>query len=78
MREPDLLWAELSIVHHILTAAINNKVGAVKNLNILPVQLHRAAVGETSLQAISVRVELVGPMESVSNFLLLCRCARKK
>ena len=70
MKEPNLLWAELSIVHHILTAAINNKVGAVRNLNLLPVPPHRAAVGETSLQAISVRVELVGPMESAFNFLL--------
>ena len=69
MKEPNLLWADLSIVHHILTVAINNKVGAVKNLNVLPVQLRRAA-GETSLEAISVRVELVAPMESVSGFLL--------
>ena len=70
MKDPNLLWGELSIVHHILTAAINNKVGAVKNLTVLPVQSHRAPVGETALEAISVRVELVGPMESISNFLL--------
>ncbi len=70
MKDPNLLWGELSIVHHILTAAINNKIGAVKNLTVLPVQPRHAAAGETFLEAISVRVELVGPMESASNFLL--------
>ena len=71
MKEPNLLWAELSIIHHILTAAINSKVGTVKNISVLPIQPYRAAGGtEVYLEEIPVRVELIAPQESAANFLL--------
>ena len=71
MEEPKLLWAQLSIVHHILTAAINSKVTTVKNVSVLPIQPYRAAGrAEVYLEEIPVRIELVAPMESAANFLL--------
>ena len=71
MKEPNLLWAQLSIVHHILTAAINSKVGTVKNVSVLPIQPYRAAGGtEVYLEEIPVRIELIAPQESAANFLL--------
>ena len=66
-----LLWAQLSIVHHILTAAINSKVTTVKNVSVLPIQPHRAAGrAEVYWEEIPVRIELIAPQESAANFLL--------
>jgi len=71
MKEPNLLWAELSIVHHLLTVAINGKVASLKNVSVLPIQPHRAAGGtEVYLVEIPVRIELIAPMESAAYFLL--------
>ena len=71
MKEPNLLWAELAMVHHVLTAAINSKAGTVKNLSLLTVQPYRPAGGtEVYLEEIPLRVELVASVESVANFLL--------
>ncbi|MBI3851096.1 MAG: hypothetical protein HY298_12590 [Verrucomicrobia bacterium] len=71
MKEPNLLWAELAIVHHILTTAINSKVSTIKNLSVLPLQMYRVPGGtEVNLEEIPVRIELVAPMESAASFLL--------
>jgi len=71
MTEPNLLWAELAIVHHLLTLAINSKVTSVKNLSMLPIQAHRAADGTAvHLVEIQVRIEMIAPMESAASFLL--------
>ncbi len=71
MTEPNLLWAELAIVHHLLAMAINCKVAVVKNITVLPVQSYNANGGpESYLSEIPVRIELVAPMESAANFLL--------
>ncbi len=82
MKEPNLLWAELSIIHHILTAAINNKVGTVKNVSVLRESEGRRQKAEgrppasdlrpptSAWEEIPVRIELIAPQESAVNFLL--------
>jgi hypothetical protein len=71
MTEPNLLWAELAIVHHLLTLAINSKVASVKSVSVLPIQSDRANGGtEAYWVEIPVRIELIAPMESAASFLL--------
>lgn len=69
-KDTSVLWAQLSLVHHVLTVAINSKVGHVKNLTLLTPRPDRATCGaEIYWQEISLRIELFAPAPSAANFL---------
>ena len=69
-RDPSVLWAQLSLVDHILTVAINCEVGHVNNLTLLPTQpVPGATGGERTWQEIPLRIELIAPMAAAEKFL---------
>ena len=69
-KDPGLLWAQLSIVHHVLTVAINSKVGQVKNIVALPSRPDQGTRGgESQWREIPMRIELIGMAPAAANFL---------
>jgi hypothetical protein len=69
-RDPSVLWAQLAMVHHVLTVAINSKVGQVKNVSLLATQPEAVVnVADVVWQEIQLRIELIAPMPSAANFL---------
>lgn len=70
LQQPSMLWPQLAIACHLLTTAIQSKVGTVRSLAVLPLTANPSAVDANGLAAIPVRIELIGSMTSISRFLL--------
>lgn len=70
VKQPEMLWAELSFVDDLLTLAINSKVTAIQALS-LPLSLTNAPPTNRPppLAEIPVQIELTGPMPNVTRFL---------
>ena len=69
--QPELLWVQLAIVNKLLSAAIACKVSVIKSLSVEPLEPHHSSgEGREFLEEIPVRIEVVGPTETVSRFLL--------
>jgi len=70
MRQPALLWAQLSLINHLLATAINCKVSAVHELSI-PATLAESQPTSRPpvLDEIPVQIELTGSTASVVRFL---------
>jgi len=71
MPAPALLWPRLHMANHLLLTAIHCKVGALRSLSQLPSLSHRAAANQSVfLEELPMRLELIGPMDSISRFLV--------
>ncbi len=69
IENPGKLWAQLSIVHHILVTAINSKVGSIKSVGLLPMRSHPTTGTEVFWDEFPVQIEVEGPMNAVSDLL---------
>jgi hypothetical protein len=70
MPNPALLWPRLYLADQLLLTAIHCKVGALRALDQLPAISHRAgATQSVFLAELPMRLDLIGPMDSVSRFL---------
>ncbi len=70
--EPALLWAQLTLVNHVLTLAVLSKVSAIPSLlTPAPEPLRLAESGGVFLDVIPIRLELVGSADALSQFLRL-------
>ncbi len=70
VRQPELLWAQLDAVHHLLTTALRCKIGAVNRVYLPPVRPHlMPETDETFLYELPVRVELIGSMTSIGQLM---------
>jgi hypothetical protein len=71
MPTPELLWPRLYMANHLLLTAVQCKVGTLRSLNQLPSISHRAAATRSLfLEELPMHLELIGPMDSVSRFLV--------
>ncbi|MBM3879799.1 MAG: hypothetical protein FJ387_08780 [Verrucomicrobia bacterium] len=69
--EPALLWPRLYMATQLLLTAIHCQVGTVSALTQLPAETHRSAAGGVGfLEAMPMRLELVGPAEALHRFLM--------
>lgn len=70
VKQPEMLWAELSFIEDLLTLAINSKVTTLHALS-LPLSLTNAPPTNRPppLAEIPVQIELTGPVPSVARFL---------
>jgi hypothetical protein len=70
VRQPDLLWAELALVEHLLTSAIRAKVTSIDALHVPTMFTNNAnGTGAWSLAEIPVRLELTAPGPVLSAWL---------
>lgn len=69
IRQPDLLWAELALVEHLLTTAIHCKVTAIESLNVLTAFTNYPPLGVWTLAEIPVRIELTAPASAITSLL---------
>jgi len=70
LKSPALLWAELSFIDALLTAAINARVTAIHSLTApLPLTTAPPTNGLRILAELPVQVELTGPAPNVAKFL---------
>ena len=76
LKHPELLWAQLALVDHVLETAVRCPLSAINNLSVRPPQ--PAAANENFLPAadeLVVNIDVTGPAPAVSRFLL-CLAAR--
>jgi hypothetical protein len=70
IRQPELLWAELALIEHLLTTAIHCKVTAIESLHVPTSFTNYPPFGATWwLAEIPVRIELTAPAAAVSRLL---------
>jgi hypothetical protein len=68
--QPELLWAELSLIEHVLTAAIRCKVSSVDSLHVPASFTNDAPVtGQRQLAEIPLRIELTAPAPALAAWL---------
>jgi hypothetical protein len=68
--EPGLLWAQLSLVQHLVHLAIQSKVSAVQSLAApIPEPVRFAEGGGVFMEVIPIRLEVTGPADALSRFL---------
>jgi len=71
MPQPAFLWPRLHLANQLLLSAVHCKVSALKSLTQLPALAHRSTIDDAVfLQELPMRLELVGPMDAVSRFLV--------
>ncbi len=70
VKQPEMLWAELSFIDDLLTLAVNSKVTTIQALN-LPLSFTNAPPTNRPppLVQIPVQIELTGPVANVARFL---------
>jgi hypothetical protein len=69
-QQPALLWAQLTLLRHLLVVAVNAKVTAISEVKLPPIQLHTSGTDpQDSLAEIPVRIQLTGPTPAISRFL---------
>jgi hypothetical protein len=68
VKQPELLWAALSLVNSLLRAAILCKVGAIHNLDVAIVNAASTNSNER-LTEIPIQVEFTGPVASVARLM---------
>ncbi len=69
--EPSLLWARLHLAHQLLLTAIHCKVGTLRSLTQLPPVFHSTKKDAgVFLEELPMRLELTGPMDAVTRFLI--------
>lgn len=69
---PTLLWPELSIAHHLVTAAIQCQLGRVVQVQVLPFQVYPGSTNASRvLFELPVRLEVVGSGGAAGRFLEL-------
>lgn len=68
---PDFLWAQLSLYHQAVSAAVAQRPSVIRSAMVLPVVFH-AGVGESKAgwAEIPIRLELSGSMEAAYKVLL--------
>jgi len=70
VQKPELLWAQLEAAHQLLSTAVHCKVRAVSRMQLSAIPTPAPfETEETTLQELSVRVELVGSMAAVGQLL---------
>ena len=69
VKEPALLWAELEIIHCLLTSALNCQVAAIHSLATTPLTNAPPTNSFRTLAELPVQVELSGPAPNVTRFL---------
>jgi hypothetical protein len=67
-RDPSLLWAKLSMVHHVLSVAINSKAARIKSVSFLPTPTG-GKTAEDFWQEIRFRIEFVSSTPAAETFL---------
>ncbi len=67
---PAFLWAQLAVVHHVLSTAVAQGPTLVKSSKMLPTRTHRGTEGDgQQWQEVPVRIELAGNMEAMVRVL---------
>ncbi|MEK7685290.1 MAG: hypothetical protein AAB466_07710 [Verrucomicrobiota bacterium] len=70
-KEPALLWGQLGFASHLLRTAIQCKVPSIKTLHLPSSQSYPArGASQDALEEIPLHLELSGPMNVISKFLL--------
>ena len=70
MPQPGLLWPRLDVATQVLLSAIHAKVTTIKLMTQIPTSNHRTATDNAIfLHELPMRVEMSGPMASISRFL---------
>jgi hypothetical protein len=68
-KDPSLLWAKLSMVHHVLSVAINSKVAQIKSVSLLPAPTGAGKTAGDFWQEIRFRLEFVSSTPATEIFL---------
>ncbi len=69
-QQPALLWAQLDLLHYLLTAAVNAKVSAVTEVKLPPIQFYGSRTNGVDLLAeIPLQIQLIGAAPNVGRFL---------
>lgn len=67
---PELLWAQLTVTHHLVDTALRCGVASIHMIDSLPPQDHRRkGGGPVFLHRIPARIQLSGPFNAVARFL---------
>lgn len=69
-QQPALLWAQLTLLRHLLVGAVNAKVTAVTEVKLPPIQFHASRTNSNDFLAeIPLQIELSGAAPAVGRFL---------
>jgi hypothetical protein len=69
-QQPALLWAQLTLLRHLLAAAVNAKVTAVTEVKLPPVQFHASRTNSHDhLAEVALQIQLSGAAPAVARFL---------
>ena len=69
MREPALLWAQLTFLDSLLTTAINAKVAGIQSIGAPMPFTNAPAANGRSLVELPLQIELTGPTGNIARFL---------
>jgi hypothetical protein len=68
--QPNLLWAQLDFLDHLLGCAIRSRVTSIETVDLPPVASHHLPESmEPFLYEVPIRIKATGSMESISKFL---------
>ena len=69
-QQPALLWAQLTLLRHLLVGAVNAKVTVVTGVKLPPIQFHASRTNSRDFLAeVPLQIELSGPAPAVIRFL---------
>jgi hypothetical protein len=69
-QQPVLLWAQLTLLRHLLVAAVNARVTTITAVNVPPIQFHNLGTNRLDLLTeIPLQIQLTGPAPAIIRFL---------